>query len=127
MRSSGERPAGGRIDVDLEGVEDDRALADLEPGRQRVDEPRQDGPRGEPDDAPDRTGHPEVGLVGRALRQDPLVAGHDVGVGPDDDADPAVEVQAQGVLLRGQLAVEVDQADRRQRLRAPRRTACRHR
>ena len=29
-------------------------------------------------------GHPEVGLVGRAAGQDPLVAGHDVGVRPDD-------------------------------------------
>ena len=59
---------------------------------------------------------PEVGLVGGALGQDPLVAGDDVGVRPDDDADPPVEVQPEGVLLGRELAVEVDQADRRQRL-----------
>ena len=91
-------------------------LAHLEACRQGVDEARDDGLRLEPDDAPDRAGHAEVGLVGRAVGQDPLVAGHDVGVRPDHDADPAVEVEAQRVLLRGQLAVEVDQADRRQRL-----------
>ena len=111
-----ERPAGRRVDVDLGGVEDDRPLADLEPRRQGVDEPRQDGPRLEPDHAPDRPGHPEVGLVGRAAGQDPLVAGDDVGVRADDDADPPVEVQPERVLLRRQLAVEVDEPDRRQRL-----------
>ena len=62
-------------------------------------------------------GHPEVGLVGGAARQDPLVAGDDVGVRPDDGADPAVEVEPEGVLLGRQLAVEVDEPDRRQRLR----------
>ena len=97
-------------------VEDDRAAPHLEARRQRVDEPRQDGLRVEADDAPDGPVMPEVGLVGRAVGQDPFVAGHDVGVGPGDDADPPIEVQAKGVLLRGQLAVEVDQADGRQRL-----------
>ena len=70
----------------------------------------------EPDDAPDRTGHAEVGLIGRALGQDPLVARDDVGVRPDDDAHPPVEVQPERVLLARQLAVEVDEPDRRQRL-----------
>ena len=91
-------------------------VAHLEPRRQRVDEPRQDGVRVEPDDAPHGAGHAEVGLVGRALGQDPLVAGDDVGVRPDDDADPAVEVQPERVLLARQLAVEVHDPDRRQRL-----------
>jgi hypothetical protein len=40
-----------------------------------------------------------------------------VGVGADDGAGPPVEVDAEGVLLARQLAVEVDDADRRQRLR----------
>ena len=72
--------------------------------------------RVEPDDAPDRAGHAKVRLVGGAAWQDPLVARDDVRVGPDDHADPTVEVQPERVLLRGQLAMEVDQADRRQRL-----------
>ena len=63
-----------------------------------------------------RTRHPEVGLVGRALGQDPLVAGHHVGVRPDDHRHSPVEVQAEGVLLGRDLAVEVDEADRRQGL-----------
>src|SRR5439155_9549145 len=70
-----EGKAGGRIDVDLAGVEDHRPVADLEPRRQRVDEPRQDRLRVEPDDAPDRPRHPQVGLVRGPARQDPLVAG----------------------------------------------------
>ena len=111
-----ERPAGRRVDVDLGRVEDDRPLADLEPRRQGVDEPRQDGLRVEADHAPDRAGHPEVRLVGRPARQDPLVAGDDVGVRADDRADPAVEMEPEGVLLGRQLAVEVDEPDRRQRL-----------
>ena len=75
----------------------------------------------------DRPGHPEVGQVGRAAGQDPLVAGDDVGVRADDRADPAVEVQPEGVLLARELAVEVDEADRRQRVGAPRRAAGRRR
>ena len=51
-----ERPAGRRVDVDLGRVEDDRPLPHLEASRERVDEARQDGPRREPDDAPDRSG-----------------------------------------------------------------------
>ena len=90
---------------------------DLEPRRQGVDEPRQDGLRVEADHAPHRPGHPEVGLVGRAARQDPLVARDHVGVRPDDGTYPPVEVQPERVLLGCQLAVEVDEADRRQRLR----------
>ena len=51
----------------------------------------------------------EVRLVGRAAGQDPLVAGDDVGVRPDDGAHPPVQVQPEGVLLRRQLAMEVDE------------------
>ena len=127
MRSiASARPVAGSMSI-WQGVEHDRSLPHLEPGRQGVDEPRQDGPRVEADDAPDRAGHPEVGLVGRALGQDPLVAGHDMGVRPDHDADPAVEVQPERVLLGGQLAVEVHEPDRRERLRTPRRAAGRRR
>ena len=92
------RPVAGSMSI-CDGVEDDRAAADLEARRQGVDEPRQDGARVEADDAPDRAGHAEVRLVGRAAGQDPLVAGHDVRVRPDDDADPPVEVQPERVLL----------------------------
>ena len=40
---------------------------DLEPRWQRIDEPRDDRPRLEPDDAPDRPGHPKMGLVRGAV------------------------------------------------------------
>ena len=122
-----EGAAGRRVDVDLDGVEDDGPLPHLEPGRQGVDEARQDGPRSKPMTLQIGPGHPEVGLVGGAAREDPLVAGDDVGVRPDDDADPAVEIEPERVLLGGQLAVEVDEADRRQRLRTTRRAAGRRR
>src|SRR5689334_191875 len=113
----GERPARGGVDVDLHGVEDDRPRAHLEARRQRVDEPGQHRPRFEPDDAPDRSGHADVRQVRRAAGQDPLVAGDDVGVGARDEADPPVQIEAQRVLLGRQLAVEVDEADRWERLR----------
>src|SRR3954470_13251349 len=77
--------AGRGIDVDLDAVEDHGPLAPLEPCWQSVDESRDDGPRIEADDAPDRTGHADVGLVRSAIREDPLVAGDDVGMGPDHD------------------------------------------
>ena len=110
------RPVAGSMSI-WAALKTTGAVADLEPRRQRVDEPRQDGLRVEPDHAPDRAGHPEVRLVGGPARQDPLVAGDDVGVRPDDGADPPVEVEPERVLLGRQLAVEVDEADRRQRLR----------
>ena len=59
---------------------------------------------------------PEVALVGRALGQDPVVGCRDVGVRAHDRGDPPVEVHAHRVLLGRDLAVEVDQADGRQRL-----------
>src|SRR3954453_8988582 len=89
--------AGRRIDVDLDGVEDHGPLAHLEPRRQGVDESRDDRSRIEAVDAPDRAGHADVGLVRRAVREDPLVAGDDVRMRPDDDADPAVEIHPEGV------------------------------
>ncbi len=67
-------------------------------------------------DADDRAvaaGHPRVGDVGRAAGEDLLVGGRDVGVGPDDGRNAAVEVPAEGLLLRGRLGVEVDDDDRR--------------
>ena len=64
-----------------------------------------------------RPNHAHVGLVGRALGHDPLVGRGDVGVGADDGADTAVEVDAEGVLLARELAVEVDDADGWQWLR----------
>ena len=68
MRSTWSARPGRRVDVDLQRVEDDRALPHLEPRRQRVDEPRQHGRRVEPDHAPHGPGHAEVGLVRRAAR-----------------------------------------------------------
>jgi hypothetical protein len=49
-------------------------------------------------------------------REDPLVPGDDVRMRTDDHAHPPVEVQAERVLLGRQLAMEIDKADRRQRL-----------
>src|SRR3954452_701089 len=112
----GQSPAGGGIDVDLDGVEDDGPLAHLEPCRQRVDESRDDGPRVEPDDAPDGARHADVGLVRGPVRQDPLVDRDDVGMGADDDTDAPVEAQPERVLLGCELAMEIDETDRRQRL-----------
>src|SRR3954449_10281623 len=66
--------AGRRIDVNLDGVEDDGPLAHLDPSRRAVDESRDDGPWIEADDAPAGTGHADLGLVGRAVREDPFVA-----------------------------------------------------
>src|SRR5687767_12801781 len=89
--------AGGRFQVELDGVENDRPAADLETRRQGVDEARQDGGRIEADDAVQRPGHADVADVGRAARQDPLVGGGHVGVRAADGADPPVEIEAEGV------------------------------
>ena len=62
----------------------------------------------------ERAGHADVADVGGAPRQDPLVGRGDVRVRAADGADAPVEVDAEGVLLARQLAVEVDQAHRRQ-------------
>ena len=85
-RARGRSPASMSI---WAGVEHDRPLAHLEPRRQGVDEPRQDGRRVEADHAPHRAGHAEIGLVGRPAGQDPLVAGDDVRVRADDERSPA--------------------------------------
>ena len=49
----------------------------------------------------------------------PGVGGGDVGVGAEDGAGAAVEVEAHGLLLAGRLGVEVDQdhPDLRRQLR----------
>src|ERR1035437_1573233 len=111
-----DRPAGGRIDVDQTGVEHDRTRPYLEPRRQPVDEARNDRGRVEAYDAVDRPNHTHVRLEARFLRHDPLVGGWDVSVCADHGADPAVEVDAKGVLLARQLAMEVDDTHPRQRL-----------
>src|SRR3990172_7596949 len=69
----------------------------------RVDEARQDGGRVETDDAPDGPGHADVRLVGRTTAEDPLVGRGHVRVRAGDDADTAVEVDPEGVLLARQL------------------------
>ena len=74
--------------------------------------------RRDADDGVAAAGHAGVGDVGRAPGQDPLVGGRDVGVRADDGRDPAVEVPAQGLLLRGRLGVEVDDDDRASRRRS---------
>src|ERR1035437_6806614 len=106
----------GRVDVDHAGVEYNRPGANLKASRQSVQESRNDRVRIEPDDTVDRPDHAQIGLVGRALGHDPLVGGGHVGVRPDDRADPAVEVDTEGVLLAGEFAVEVQDANRRKRL-----------
>ena len=81
MRSiASARPVAGSMSI-WTALKTTGPLAHLEARRQRVDEARQDGRRVEADDAVDRPGHAEVRQVGGAARQDPLVAGDDVGVG----------------------------------------------
>ena len=87
-----------------------RASRDLEPCRQAVEETRYDRARLEADDGVDRPHHAQVRLVGRALRHDAFVCRRNVRVRAHDDAHPAVEVDAEGVLLAGELAVEIDEA-----------------
>src|ERR1035437_8445995 len=109
-------PSCGRVDVDETRVEDDRPSRHFEARRQAVEESWNDGCGVEADDAVDRTHHAQIGLVGRALRHDPLVGGWDVCVRTDDGTNSAVEVDAKSVLLAREFAVEVHHADRRQRL-----------
>ena len=93
MRSiASARPVAGSMSI-WAALNTTGPLPDLEPRRQRVDEARQDGRRVEPDHAPHGTRHAEVGLVRRPTGQDPLVAGHDVGVRADDHAHPPVEIE----------------------------------
>ena len=92
--------------------------ADRETGGQAVDEPRQDGLRLEADDAVERAGHTQVADVGGAAREHALVGCGHVRVGAHDGTDAAVEMEPEGRLLAGQLAVEVDQPNRRQRVGA---------
>src|SRR3970040_1298103 len=67
------------------------------------------------DDAVARTGHPHVGDVGGALRQDAFVGGLDVGMRTDQRADLPVQVPAPRHLPRGGLGVKVHD-DQRGRL-----------
>ncbi len=61
------RPVAGSMSIWV-ALKTTGPIAHLEPRRQRVDEARQHGRGIEPDDAPHRARHPEVGLVGRAAR-----------------------------------------------------------
>ena len=72
------------------------------------------------DDRVVRPGHADVGQVGRALRQDPLVGRLHVRVRADDGGDLAVEVPAHRDLLGGRLGVEVHEDDARPLRAAPR-------
>ncbi len=85
-------------DVLLRGLEGDRALRE---------EPLQHQLLAHADHRVARPAHADVGDERRAARQEPLVGRLDVGVGPDDRRDLAVEVMAhRGLLARG-LGVEV--------------------
>ena len=58
-----------------------------------------------------RSGHADVGDVGRAVRQDALVGRLHVRVRADDDRDAAVEVPAHRDFLGRRLGVEVHEDD----------------
>src|ERR1041384_2629574 len=55
-----------------------------------------------------RPGHPHVGDVGGAAGKDPRVRRPDVGVGPQERGDPAVEMPSERHLFRGRLRVHVE-------------------
>ena len=85
------------------------ALGDLEARRSMHQEAVQHLVDPEADDRLVGPGHADVAEEGGALRQHALVGGRHVGVGADHRADPAVEIEAQRLLLAGRLGVEVDE------------------
>ena len=117
-------PAGRAIGLDQHGVEAHRPRATSKRVGRWLQEARQDGLDREADDRVARPGHADVADVGRPLRQQPCIGGGDVGVGADDRGHPAVEVPAHRVLLGGDLAVEVDDAEPAAAARRPRRAGC---
>ena len=48
-------------------------------------------------------------MIGGAAGQDAGIGGRHMGMGADDEADLAVEMMAEGLLLAGRLRMEVDQ------------------
>jgi hypothetical protein len=82
-------------------------LRGLEAGGHGGDEALDDRLRLHADDRVVGAGHPEVRAVRRSLGQDAVIAGGDVGMGAHDRGDGAVEVIAEGRLLRAGLGVHV--------------------
>ena len=58
-----------------------------------------------------RTGHADVGLVGRAVLEDLFVGGGDVGVGAEHGRDAAVEIATQKLFVAGRLGMDVNDDD----------------
>ena len=102
--------------ADHHRVQAHRPVGHVEAGRQVAEEARQHRLQAEADDRVARSGHADVADVGGPLRQQPGIGGWHVGMGADHRTDTAVQVPAHGVLLRRDLAVEVEDAHRRQRL-----------
>jgi len=63
--------------------------------------------RSHPDHRLVGTGHSDIGLEGGALRQDSLVGGRDVGVGPEHRAHSTIEVPSHRLLLARCLGMKV--------------------
>src|SRR5207302_5113149 len=103
------------------GIERDDAFGHLKPMGQARQEALQADLTVHPDHGVPRPHHPQVGDEGCAVGQNPSIRGRDVGVGPEYEAGPAVQVPAHGDLLGGGLGMDVDQpepgaAGRRQHL-----------
>jgi hypothetical protein len=105
------RLAGRFVDVDDDGGQADVALGDFEGDAGLKEETLEDPVGAHADDRIVGAGHADVGQQGGAAGQDALVAGGDVGVGADDGAHPAVEVEGDCLLFAGRLGVEVDEDD----------------
>jgi len=63
------------------------------------------------DDGVVGAGHAYIGLVGGASGKDAFVGSGDVGVGAKEGGDAAVKIPAQGDLLAGGFAVQVEEDD----------------
>jgi len=97
--------AGPGVDLDENTRQEQAVARRLEPLGPRGQEPLDGLLAGDPDDRVAAARHARVGDVGRAAGQDPLVRRRDVGVRADDGRDAAVQVPAEGLLLRGRLGV----------------------
>ena len=98
------------------GFDDDRvqpriAGGGFESRRHRVQKTADRGVDFDADDRVVRSGHADVGQIGGALGQDPLVGRLHVRVRADDCRDLAVEKPAHRDFLRGGFGVEVHEDD----------------
>jgi len=105
------RLAGRFVNVDDDGGETDVALGDFEGGVGLEEDALEDLVGAHADDRLVGAGHADVGQQGSAGGEDPLVGSGDVGVGADDGAHPAVEVEGERLLFARRLGVEVDEDD----------------